>query len=222
MYNWIMSFIWRTHVTILHMNVTSCHSHPPVSRHDVPDSLTAKVLQHTAKTLQHTATHCDTLRHTTKSLQHTATHCNIIQHTATHCNTLPKHRNTLQHTATQYNTLQHTAKTLHQTATNTATHCNLLQHTATHCNILQHTATHCNTPLRTHWIPCLPLGVGHDSSIHLGCVTWLIHVPHKIITIKQWAHRSPRLPWACVGPKCNTLQHTATHSKCNKRHEQHE
>jgi len=60
-------------------------------------------------------------------------------------------------TATHCNILQHTAtrcKTLHyalhcNTLQHTATHCNTLQHTATHCNTLQHTATHCNTLLHT-------------------------------------------------------------------------
>ena len=30
-------------------------------------------------------------------------------------------------------------------ATDTATHCNTLQHIAAHCSTLQHTAAHCNT-----------------------------------------------------------------------------
>jgi len=79
---------------------------------------------------------------------------------------------TLQHTAAHYNTLQHTTcglaasrgRETRHAATNTATYCSTLQHSATHylwtgsikgkrdeaccnkhCNILFHTATLCNT-----------------------------------------------------------------------------
>jgi len=97
-----------------------------------------------------------------------SSYCNTQQHTATHYNTL-------QHTAVYCNTLKHTAdnsplgtttycKKLHNivwslstrffarkllcplvTATLSATHCNIWQHTATHCSTLHQTATYCNT-----------------------------------------------------------------------------
>ena len=36
-------------------------------------------------------------------------------------------------------------------SSDTATHCNTLQHTATHCNTLPHAATHCNRPSSWHY-----------------------------------------------------------------------
>jgi len=108
-YEWVMSNVWKSHVT--HMN-ESCHTyecvmshirtshgtHTPVARvHNGPPLTSAEadcLVVPLCNTLQHTATHCNTL-------QHTATHCSTLQHTITH-------NNTQQHTITQCTTLQHT------------------------------------------------------------------------------------------------------------------
>jgi len=62
--------------------------------------------------------------------------------------------NILQHPPTYRNELQHNSMTLMQQIsyhwTQTATHCNTLQHTATYCNTLRHTATHCSIPGNSH------------------------------------------------------------------------
>ena len=65
------------------------------------------------------------------------------RHTATHCIT---HRNTSHtHTHLTCGASWFAICRMKTVPTDTATHCNTLQHTATHCNTLQHTATHCNT-----------------------------------------------------------------------------
>jgi len=89
--------------------------------------------------------HCNTL-------QHTATHCNTLQHTATHCTTLlqgmnlytqervcirTNHCNALHHATPLYTTLFQAADLYRQESVYPN---KCLQHTATHCNILQHTA----------------------------------------------------------------------------------
>jgi len=88
-----------------------------------------------------------------------ASQCSALQHASTCCNTgylattiaiaLSKPQDhTPQHTATHRNALQHAATQglwrrrrdifVETTRSNTATHCNTLQHTAMHCNTLQH------------------------------------------------------------------------------------
>ena len=140
-------------------------------------------LHHTAthcSTLQHTAAHCSTTycnipaAHLQCTRNTPATH---LQHTCNELGSGNTGKSTALHilvgvSSLHCSTLQHTAIHLQNTAwytfkidcssyfcscvvsdTNTATHCNTLQHTATHCNTLQHTATHCNTLQRTA-TPC--------------------------------------------------------------------
>jgi len=54
-------------------------------------------------------------------------------------------------------------------STDTATHCNALQHTTTHCSTthyhtLQHTTTHCNAPLALLWCDC------HHTATHCNAL----------------------------------------------------
>ena len=97
-------------------------------------------------------------------------------------------------TATHCNTLQHTAthcNTLQHTATH-STHCNTLQHTATHCNTLQHTATHCNTLQHT----VIVVRIGHV--LRHVIVIWMRQVPNT-----SQSHVSE-----CVAVCCSVLQQT--------------
>ena len=119
------------------------------------------------------------------TLQHTATHCNTLQHTATHCNTL-QHIVTLQHTATEEWKQQ--IWYFNHSLQRTATHCNTLQHTATHCNKLQHILQH---TLTEEWEQ----------------QTWFLNLSFSKCWLKQ-VHT-----YSYLSPRCNTLQHTATH--CN-------
>ena len=156
MYNYLLvpDASTATHCKALQHTATHCNTHIICSSLsavllEVIDTKCIIVCSCLLRALQHTAAHCNTL-------QRTATHCNALQRTATHCNTL-------QHTAKRCNTLQHTHHLLKPPAStarshrhkmyncllvpsaSTATHCNILQHTAAHCNALQNTATHCKT-----------------------------------------------------------------------------
>ena len=115
-------------------------------------------LQHNA--LQHTATYCNTLQQTATHTYYDHHQCAVTtprhrrNYTVRHYSTLQRACIALQHNTPQYtapkrtathvkgcNTVQHSA-THYCTLQNTATHCNAdLLCTATHCNMLQHTAT---------------------------------------------------------------------------------
>jgi len=94
------------------------------------------------------------------------THCNSLKHTALHCNaitmqlvvynaTVPATRCSIQHTATFCNILETYCNTWNPQYCITSAPirrlgtCNTLQHTATHNNILQHTATYITPSHRT-------------------------------------------------------------------------
>jgi len=117
-------------------------------------------------TLQHSATLCNTL-------QHPATPCNSISILSTHESGAVSVRlnivfQTLQHPATPCNTLPCNTHIFPDTCTyirwsgcceekstarflsDTATHCNILQHHATHRNTLQHPATHISFQTHVH------------------------------------------------------------------------
>ena len=117
-------------------------------------------------TLQHAATHCNTL-------QHPALHCNSIsthsthesgavsvswdivfqtlQHPATPCNTLPCNTHHFPDTCTNiHGSGCSEEKNTALFSSDTATHCNILQHHATHRNTRQHPATHISFQTHMH------------------------------------------------------------------------
>ena len=102
----------------------------------------------------------------------------------------------LQHTATHCNTLQHTAA-----------HCSTLQHTATHCNTLQHTATHCNTLQHTATHSRL---FDSQRGLHICCKCAALSTPAHMCCKRRLSSREL---FAANVQHCNTLQHTATHSR---------
>jgi len=130
------------------------------------------------------------------STQCTATRCNALQHTATR-------RNTLQHSALattrspRANDLLSESYVPRYICINTM-HGNTLQHTATsatHCNILQHTATRCNTLQHTELLL-------HDRLVQM---TFLILMSAGIYVFNNALQH--------IATNCNTLQDTARH--CN-------
>jgi len=107
----------------------------------------------------------------------------------------------------------------------TATHCTTLQHTATHsysyelafcccpsgsvcvdCNIMQHTATHCNA-LQFIMLQCVAVCCSVLQCVAVCCSVQFIYI-HT-----NWSSLVA-CPVVCVRTvtRCNTLQHTATHS----------
>ena len=189
------------------------------------DSLPRKAKSHTA------IQHCNTLYFTSSvtlgvavthcnTLQHTATHCNKLQHTATHyISRALSHLGSLwlfatarycsettpmSHTATQKcNTLNITNSATHcNTLQHTAAHCNTLQHTATHCSTLQHTTTHCNTPQHTA-THCNTL---QHTATHCNTLQEVQHTKYH-----QLCHIGVAVT-LCHGKRSHTLQYsTATH-----------
>ena len=97
-------------------------------------------------------------------------------------------------TATHCNTLQHTAS-----------HCITLYRTAAHCNTLQHTATHCNTLQQL----CI-YGPYGRCNLELA-IDFLSDTATRCNTLQHTATHCNTLQHPAT--HCNTLQHTATY--CN-------
>jgi len=142
------------------------------------------------------ATHCNTLQHTATccNAQSPAVECpvydlafDILQHSAAlqqarPCSWMPSVQPCFQNTATHCNILQHTAtRKGMQLNAQCTTLLSTLQHTAIHCNTQQYTATHSNTLQNT----AIPRVVQSSAQ----CTTVLSH----------------------AATHCNILQHTATH-----------
>ena len=141
-------------------------------------------------------------------LQHTATHCNTLHHTATHSADVSS-----THAATDTNAYSPRAPIMptlgefmckvysprdthvHQTehATENMGEYASLQHTATHPNTLQHTPTHL---LMNSWA----------KSTHPGICPYTEHTEQSM----------PQRTCEST-PRCNTLQHTATHRSTPQR-----
>jgi len=99
--------------------------------------------------------------------------------------------------------------------TQTATHCNTLQHTATHCNTLQHISAHCNTwkHIATHYNT-----LQHTETKCNALQQDDIEVLNTVKCTILMKNKCGLATCIDTGPQhtathCNTLQHTATH--CN-------
>jgi len=114
-----------------------------------------------------------------------ATHCNTPQHAATHCNTL------------QWVRQVYTSKETYiqrQVYVKSATRCTTLQHAATRCNTLQHAAvdassTYFKRDLHSEICVCQKRSKYWDIDISRN----------RYVYVKS-------------ATRCNTLQHTATHT----------
>ena len=156
-----------------------------------------------------TAPHCTTLRRTAPhctALHRTALHCTALHRsarhrTAPHCTAL--HGTELQctalhHTAPHHNTLQQHTATQQQKKCKTMSP-GILQHTdtATHCNTLQHTATHCNTLQQDLFMTMTP-GISHLSPVPFS---------NEMPDYMHWGGR-------CVAACCSVLQCAAVFFWC--------
>jgi len=117
----------------------------------------------------------------------------------------------LSNTATHCNTLQHTVTHLcichHDTLSCTAgkyTHVISMFHvyTATHCNTLQHTATHCNTLQHT---------AAHCNTPQHTYACVIMTLCLALLANARMSNASFMCTLQHTATHCNTLQHTAKH-----------
>jgi len=194
---WVMSLIWRSHVThpwvmshfwmshVTHLK-ESCHASERVIS---PIEMRHNTLLNQACRSSDWVMHgiCKGVeKNYPNALQYTATHCNTLHHTATHYRYPGLSRRS---TASARALI-----TIDLAYCNALHNCNTLQHTATHyrcsgpshrstalariliknwLNMLQHTATHCNTLQHTAGVQGLHIARRHWQGPRQGL--W----PHK-------------------------------------------
>ena len=118
-------------------------------------------------------------------VSNTAAHCGTLQHTTTHCNSI--------HTHPPPHACTHLSKTPPPPFVS-----NTLQHTATHRNILQHTAGTFGQQILT-----LPQALTNTHRKH----------HHLSVTLPAAFNATPCNTLQHPATPCNTLQHTHTYRK---------